>query len=86
MVALKTERRVFLWRVTPQVTPSDVLVDVNLSEIVKILEDQTALKAARVYLKDSRILEDDDPDRDEEIRYILRKLEVIRTPKLSRYC
>ncbi len=66
MVALKTERRVFLWRVRPHCEPEEATKPVTLEEIISILEVEHASGRARAYLSaGSRFLEDDDPDRDE---------------------
>jgi hypothetical protein len=70
MVALRSERRVFLWRVTPRPVPIDAKKDVTLEEILKFLEAAFAAKpesTARAYLSDTgRILDDDDAKPDEK--------------------
>lgn len=73
MVALKTERRVFLWRISPAVSPSGVDRTATIAEIVAILEAQKAAGSARVYISSGRLLEDDDPDRDEKINFSSRR-------------
>lgn len=50
MVALKHERRVFMWHVSPQTIPMDVPKDVTLDEILEKLETAFRSKAARLYL------------------------------------
>ena len=67
MVALKTERRVFLWKLTPRPNPSEAKKPVTLEEITKIVRFEYDKKRARAYLSErGRILADDDPDRDEK--------------------
>ncbi len=70
MVALRSERRVFLWRVTPRPVPIDSKKTVTLEEILKYLEAAFAAKpesTARAFLSDGgRILDDDDAQRDEK--------------------
>lgn len=67
MVALKTERRAFMWRITPRPVPQESNQAVTLDEIVKILEAEHAAKRARVYLGEgSRLIDDDDPGKDEK--------------------
>ena len=62
MVALKTERQVFLWHIAPRAIPSDAPVDVKLSDILNILDDAIASKKAFVYLRsDGGIAGDKDP-------------------------
>jgi hypothetical protein len=78
MVALKLERRVFLWNVRPRVSPSEAQErgkSANLDEIISILESAETAGTARVYLSNgSRILEDDDPDRDEKNQLYIAKI------------
>lgn len=65
MVALKTERRVFLWRVKPRCEPDEANKPVTLDELIDILDQEFQGHRARVYLSGSyKFLEDDDPDRD----------------------
>ena len=66
MVALRSERRVFLWRIHPRPVPLDSKKTVTFDECLKILE--TAFKAgtARAYLGVSGILDDNSADRDEK--------------------
>jgi hypothetical protein len=67
MVALKTERRVFLWKLTPHSMPREAGKVVTLNEIVMILEAELAAGKARVYLSSSAsILEDGSPEADEK--------------------
>jgi hypothetical protein len=67
VVALRTERRVFLWRVVPRVSPIDATASVNFLEIADILENEFKSGNARAYLSSSAgILEDNDPARDEK--------------------
>lgn len=80
MVALKTERRVFLWRVTPRAVPREAPNEVSIAEIVEILENAWAAGTARVYLSSSAaILADDDPTRDE--KHQLYIAEIRRVPE-----
>lgn len=80
MVALKTERRAFLWYVSPVAAPPEAKKTVTLDEIVTILEAELAAKRARVYLSDAaRLLEDDDPNRDEKNQIFIAKIR--RDPK-----
>jgi hypothetical protein len=75
MVALKTERRVFMWRIVPQPLPLDALgkkrvsgepVAVTLDELVSLLEGEKSAGRARVFLgPGGRLLDDDDESRDE---------------------
>lgn len=75
MVALKTERRVFMWRVVPQTLPLEALgkrgasvptIDVTLDELVSIIEGEKTAGRARVYLgPGGRLLDDDDAERDD---------------------
>lgn len=63
MVALKSERRVFLWRVGLVPSPAEALgkVSITLEEVIGLLESMWTAKSARVFLSDTnRILEDDD--------------------------
>lgn len=72
MVALKTERRVFLWKITPRPIPKDSKRPVDLNEILAILEAEFKAGRARVYLGEaSRILEDTDTKRDEKSQIYL---------------
>jgi len=70
VVALKFERRVFLWLMKPKVAPFDAAEHgktASLDEIVSILEAEFSGQKARAYLfGGGRILEDDDLDRDEK--------------------
>ena len=76
MVALKTERRAFLWRIKPRPMPDEAGehgASVTLDEIVTMLEGAVAAGKANCYLSNSRILEDDDENKDEKNQiYIAR--------------
>lgn len=65
MVALSTERRVFLWHVHPTVKPNEAVdkVSVSLDDIVGLLEAEWTAGRARVFLAPdtSRIISEDDP-------------------------
>ena len=66
MVALRTERRVFLWRLSPSISPASVDRSSTLPEIIKILEAEKAAGRARAYIGGGRILEPADAARDEK--------------------
>jgi len=51
MVALKTERQVFLWHIAPRPIPADAPVDIKLADIFAILDEAVANKAAFAYLR-----------------------------------
>lgn len=58
MVALKTERQVFMWHLTPHSNPKDAPVGVALSDIVQILETSWQKNEARIYISaDSKIVD-----------------------------
>jgi hypothetical protein len=62
MVALKTERQVFLWHIAPRAIPSDGPPDVKLSDIFTILDAAIANNTAFAYLRpDGGIAGDSDP-------------------------
>ena len=94
MVPLKNERRVFLWRMVAAASPPEALnairttgeaVSVSMDEIISILEAELSGGRARMYLKGSRLLDDDDPDRDEKSQiYIadIRRVPVTHTVTL----
>ncbi|HEX8301445.1 hypothetical protein [Sphingomonas sp.] len=50
MVALKTERRVFLWRVSPHAAPKDAGITVTFDQIFQILNDAFVSKKAFAHL------------------------------------
>lgn len=84
MVALRNERRVFLWHLFPQPAPAEAKKTVTLDEIVKILEQEHTAGRARVYLSEggNRFLETDDENRNEKNQlYIaqIRRGAVTRT-------
>jgi len=61
MVALKTERQVFLWHVAPHAIPSETPVSVKLTSIFAILQSAYDEKRAFVYLRsDGRVAGDGD--------------------------
>ena len=67
MVALKTERRAFLWRVLAHAVPKDAMRPVSVDEIISIVEKEFNEGRGRVYLSSSGgILNDDDASRDEK--------------------
>jgi hypothetical protein len=67
MVALKTERRVFLWRMRPHAEPEEAKKPVTFAEILGILEGEFKAGHARAFLSPSgRFLDDTDPDKDEK--------------------
>jgi len=59
MVALKTERRVFMWRIRPRTVPAEIPKTATLEEIISILEDAKAAKKARCYLSGGRLLDEE---------------------------
>lgn len=62
MVALKTERRVYMWRATPTVVPKEAPNNATLDEIIAILSEAYSAKQAEIYLSDSgRVLPPDAP-------------------------
>jgi hypothetical protein len=66
MVALKTERRAYLWRVSPSASPSHVDRKVTLQEIIDILTTEVSANRARVHVSEGRILDPADPDKDDK--------------------
>lgn len=61
MVALKTERQVYMWHLTPQAVPTEAPVTVTLDEILKIWIDEHKLGKAEIYLdNDGRVIKEDD--------------------------
>src|ERR1700722_2173345 len=75
MVALRSERRVFLWRVYPRPVPIDAKKPVTLKECAKFLEAALAAGTARAYLSEGgRILEDDAAERDEKSQIYIAKI------------
>ena len=57
MVALKTERRVYMWRVVPKAFPTEAPALVDLPEVIGILKEAFGAGAAEIYLSDAgRIL------------------------------
>jgi len=78
MVALKTERRVYMWRAMPRPVPAEAPVTVDLPEIIGILKGAHAAETAEIYLTDEgRILADDAPakDKDRKNRVYISDLE-----------
>jgi hypothetical protein len=80
MVALKTERRVYMWRVRPHCEPPEAEENrksTSLDEIVGILSEQIHAGTARAYLSSGgRFLEDDDEERDEKNQLYIADLRV----------
>lgn len=79
MVALKTERRVYMWRVMPHAVPKDSGKAVTLDEIIDILRRAYDAEAAEMYLADDgKVLPEDAPeaDKDRKNRVYFADLEV----------
>jgi hypothetical protein len=67
MVALKTERRVYLWHVDPRPLPREAPVIVKLAGVVAILKDAFAGNTAELFLNsDGRVLPLDAPETDKD--------------------
>ncbi len=49
MVALKSERRVYLWRMSPHASPKEAPVDVKFEQILQILKTAFDNKEAFAY-------------------------------------
>src|SRR4051812_27284929 len=82
MVALKTERRVFLWRMRFLPSPAEAVgqVTVNLEDVIGLLEAEWTGNRARVFLSESnRVLDDGDPAADEKNQLYIA--EIKRDPK-----
>jgi hypothetical protein len=63
VVALKTERRVYMWHVAPRPMPQEAPASVTLSEILGIIKDAYQQKEAQIHLSgEGRVLKDDAPD------------------------
>ncbi len=63
MVALKTERQVFLWHVKPTPIPRKIAKSVELGEILEILEDQYRANRASIFLSEGgRVLDPNNED------------------------
>jgi hypothetical protein len=78
MVALKTERRAYLWRMMPGVAPGEAAGDGKtgtLDEVISVLEAELSAGTARVHLTEGgRILEDDDPKRDDKNQLFIAEI------------
>lgn len=67
MVALKTERRVFIWRIRSHCEPEEANEAVTIDQVVDILASEFQAGRARMYISDTgRFLKDDDPEIDEK--------------------
>jgi hypothetical protein len=67
MVALKTERRVYLWHVAPRPLPREAPVIVTLPEVIAILKDAFDGNTAELFLNsDGRVLLADAPAADKD--------------------
>jgi len=87
MVALNTERRVFLWRIRPIASPHEAngadrasgdKVVVSLDEIIRLLEAEHSAGRGRVFLSDTGRILDDDEEPDEKNRLYIA--EIARDP------
>jgi hypothetical protein len=82
MVALRSERRVFLWRMHPRPIPLDSKKEVTLEEILKIFEAAHLAGTARAYLSNgSGILDDGDANRDEKSQIYIADIKRNDTTK-----
>lgn len=78
MVALKTERRVYMWQVSPRPMPKEAPVNVTLAEIVATIKAAHTAQTAEIYLNaDGRILAPDAPaaDKDPKNRVYISDIE-----------
>src|SRR5690349_18625764 len=67
MVALKSERRVYMWRVVARATPQEADKVVTVAEIIGILKDAYTAGEAQIYLSDEgRVLPLDAPESDQD--------------------
>lgn len=63
MVALKTERRVYMWHVAPRPVPVEAPKIVTLEEIIDIIKDSHTKQQADIFLSpEGRVLKDDAPE------------------------
>jgi hypothetical protein len=63
MVALKSERRVYMWRVVPTIIPKEAPKSATLEEIIDILKTSYDAESAEIYLTDTgRVLPLDAPE------------------------
>ena len=81
MVALRTERRVYLWRVWADTSLGGLEKTASLDEIIGILEQEMVAKRARVYISSGRILDDSDPSRDEKNQIYIAGIKRDETAK-----
>ena len=82
MVALRFERRVFLWRIHPRPVPIDSKKTVTLNECLQFLDQALAAGTARAYLSDGgRILDDDAKEKDEKSQIYIAKIKPNPTKK-----
>jgi hypothetical protein len=79
MVALKTERRVYMWRLRPHAVPREAGKTATLDEIVGILKAAYDAGTAEMYISDQgRTLPDDAPDsaKDQKNRIYIADFEI----------
>jgi len=76
MVALKTERQVFLWHIAPRAIPADAPVTVKLSEIFAILDKAMEEKTAFAYLRSDGAIAGDEDEKDRKNCIFIAKMKT----------